>query len=122
MIHLPNPFRLPIPNTKPGPSGWASYFARPVLTGNPRDRRCPRGLEVQTLLMPVDEFTPKQAKAWAKKNGFRYGKVDTTENYHRLRQRDPGDFTRGSFRTIEFGESGIKAVTGCPRPGKERAR
>lgn len=114
----PNPFRLPIPNTRPGPFSWESRFAVPTLVGNPR--RCPRGLEVATILFPVDEFTVKQAKAWAKSHGKRYGKVDTTENYHRLRQRDPDDFTEGSMRTIEFGESGIKAVTGCPRPGMER--
>ena len=95
------------------------FWQNPIFSGNPRERRCPRGLEVQTLLFPTDEFTLKQAKSWARKNDFRYGKVDTTANYHRLRQREPEDFTSGSFRTIEFGESSIKAVTGCPRPGRE---
>lgn len=117
----PNPFRLPIPNTKPGPSSWASRFARPVLTGNPDDRRCPRGMEVQTLLFDRDDFTTKQAKRWAKDHDFRYGKVDTTDDYHRLRQREPSAFTSGSFRTITFGapKEGIKAVVGCPKPGRE---
>jgi HK97 family phage prohead protease len=38
---------------------------------------------------------------------------DVTENYIRLRQRDPGDFQEGSFRTITISaEKGIKAVIG----------
>jgi hypothetical protein len=95
-----------------------SFFWRNPTLRSP-NRQCPRGLEVQTILFPVDEFTETQAKHWARINDKRYGKVDTTESYHRLRQRDPNDFTNGSFRTIEFGDSGIKAVVGCPRPGRE---
>lgn len=80
---------------------------------------CPRGMEVQTVLFPVGEFTVNQAKTWARKHDMHARKVDTTEQYHRLRQRDPDDFVYGSFRTINFGDSGIKAVVGCPRVGKE---
>lgn len=87
------------------------------LASNPQ---CPRGLEVQTLLFPRPDFTESAAKAWAKSHDMRYGKVDSTANYHRLRQREPEDFVAGSFRTIDFeGGDGIKAVVACPKRGKE---
>lgn len=39
--------------------------------------------------------------------------VDVTEDYVRIRQRDPGDFEEGSFRTITLSEKdGIQAVIG----------
>lgn len=55
--------------------------------------------EIQSLLFSVDDFTVAQAKAWAKEHGYRYGNVDTTENYHRLRQFDP---TGAPCRTMEL--------------------
>lgn len=89
------------------------------LSPNPF-KSCSRGLEVQTLLFPRPEYTVSSAKAWAKKHDMRYGDIDSTVNYHRLRQREPGDFTADSFRTIDFENAdGIKAVVGCPKPGKE---
>lgn len=88
---------------------WGSYLP------NPTYGECGTGTEVQTLLFPREKFTPLRAKAWAQHHGFRYGKVDTAGNFHRLRQHPPGSFVKGSFRTIPFGKSGIKAVIGCPR-------
>lgn len=89
------------------------------LLSNPA--KCHRGMEVQTLLFPRDEFTARQAKTWAKRHKMRYGKVDTTENYHRLRQRDPNDFVGGSYRTIDYPNTpGIKAVVACPKAGMAR--
>lgn len=83
-----------------------------------RTKKCEVGTEVQTLLFPKDQFTVAQAKKWAKEHGKHYGKVDSgSGEYHRLRQRDPDDFK--SFGTISFGESGIKAVVGCPKRGRE---
>ncbi len=39
--------------------------------------------------------------------------VETTEQYVRVRVREPGDFQAGSFRTVSIDESaGIKAVMG----------
>jgi len=39
--------------------------------------------------------------------------VEVTENYIRIRQRDPGDFEEGSFRTVTLSKSkGIKAIMG----------
>jgi hypothetical protein len=76
---------------------------------------CTTGMEVQTLLFPKSEFSALRAKGWAEKHGFKYGKVHTTGEFHRLRQRSPEEFVKGSFRTIAFGRKGIKAVVGCPR-------
>jgi len=67
---------------------------------------------VQTLIFSKDKFpTAESAKAWAKAHDFKSDKVDETEESWRLRQRDPGDFQEGSFRTITLTE-GVKAVIG----------
>lgn len=59
---------------------------------------------VQTLIFPKGSFTEAEAIAWAKGHDFKADKVDETEDSFRLRQRDPGDFEEGSFRTITPGE------------------
>lgn len=62
---------------------------------------------VQSLLFDIHRYTEKQAKRWAQDHGFKYGAVDTTANYHRLRQFEP---RHGQpCRTIEFGH-GIQAI------------
>jgi hypothetical protein len=88
---------------------WTQYLPNPVAPV------CDRGMTVQTILFPREKFTPLRAKAWAQHHGFKYGKVDTTGDYQRLRQYDPNKFVKGTFRTISFGKGGIKAVVGCPR-------
>lgn len=82
--------------------------------GLTENRRCPVGTEVQTLIFDSELFTASTAKSWAKQHGFKYGKVDSKEETHRLRQAEPGEFRAGSFRTISFAE-GVQAVIGCPR-------
>jgi hypothetical protein len=67
---------------------------------------------VQSLLFPRSEFSPSEARAWARGHGYRTSKTHVTGEHVRLRQRPPGDFARSSFRTISFGGSGIKAVVG----------
>lgn len=67
---------------------------------------------IQTLIMSKDRFTtPKDAKAWANKEGFVSSKVDEKENTYRLRQHAPGLFGPKTFRTIELTD-GVKAVIG----------
>jgi hypothetical protein len=63
-----------------------------------------------------DYFDKRQARAWASRQGFRSGPVDTTDQYYRIRQRAPGRYKRRSFRTIEL-TKGVKAVIGRPRKG-----
>ena len=74
--------------------------------------------DIQTLLFDRDVFSAALAKAWAKGHGFRYGKVESTDNFHRFRQHDPSLYRPSTFRTIELTE-GVKAVVGVPL-GKER--
>jgi CheY-like chemotaxis protein len=64
--------------------------------------------QVQSLLFDKGTWTAPRAKAWARKHGFAYGQVDTTEHKYRLRQFAP---TGAPCRTIQFGhEIGIHAV------------
>jgi hypothetical protein len=62
---------------------------------------------VQSLLFSRDTFTPAKAKAWAKRHGYKHGKIDETDRYVRLRQADPKEFR--VKRTVSFGD-GIKAI------------
>lgn len=62
--------------------------------------------QVQSLLFDREAFTATTAKAWARAHGYRHGKVDTTDRYHRLRQFDPDG---SPCRTIAFDE-GVKAI------------
>lgn len=60
-------------------------------------------------------WTEKTAKAWAKRHGYRYGKVEAPAAYFRLRQFEP-DREVFDYRTIRFGsDSGIKAVLAFPK-------
>lgn len=92
---------------------WVTDIPRVVHQSNP-----PRwgASGVQTLLFDRRNYTPSSAKAWARRHGYKYGAVDTTDGYHRLRQFDP---VRGTpCRTIRFGK-GIKAVI-CAQPVRAR--
>ena len=64
---------------------------------------------IQTLIFARRSFTLSGAMRWARKHGFRASKVDSTENYYRLRQQDPGRFS--DFRTIELAD-GVRAIVG----------
>jgi hypothetical protein len=69
----------------------------------------------QSVLFPVTRFTVEQARSWLRKHGKNDGvSVDTTADFHRFRQADPGSFQAGSFRTISLGRSGVKAIIGRP--------
>ena len=84
-----------------------------------RSRKNPvRGLKsstkVQTIIFKKSDFTAASAKKWAREHGFKAGKVDETSESFRLRQRDPGQFQKDSFRTISF-RRGVSAVVARPR-------
>lgn len=66
---------------------------------------------VQSLIFDKDEFSKAKAKAWAKREGFSYGKVDIKKNTLRLRQLPPGCFAGKSFRTIDLAW-GVQATIG----------
>lgn len=85
---------------------------RALAMENPTSRKPGRGhSRVQTLLFSRSSFTPSSAKTWARSHGYKSGKVDVTDKYIRLRQADPGRFSR--MRTITF-KPGLKAVVGFP--------
>lgn len=91
--------------------------ANPHMPRHPRPRG-PRGgtSEAQSVLIPADDFTPAQAKAWVKGHGFKvsgYEAPSARSAYHRFRQFDPD--RRHSYRTIPFGKSGIMAVVEVPK-------
>jgi DNA adenine methylase len=78
--------------------------------------------EVQTVILSKDKFkTLADARKWVKEHDFKTehgGKgPDETEDSWRFRQRDPGDFKDGSFRTIALTD-GVKAVIGRPKTTK----
>lgn len=80
-----------------------------------RGARCPRGMQVQTLIFSRGSFgSASDALRWAENHGYRALKVDHTPESYRVRQYAPSHFDHDSFRTITFGP-GIKAVVGCPR-------
>ena len=65
-------------------------------------------MEVQSLLFSRDAgWTVDKAKQWAKEHGYKYGKVDVTEQYIRIRQFSPKGLK--VKRTITLGR-GIRAV------------
>lgn len=47
---------------------------------------------VQSVLINKHNFTLNEAKKWLKENGFRFYKVDETENFYRFRQVEPKGF------------------------------
>jgi len=69
--------------------------------------------EIQSLLFPLSDWSERSARTWAKAQGFKVPKTDVTTNYIRIRQRDPSQFSE--LRTMELGDSGVKAVIGVPK-------
>ncbi|KPK67240.1 hypothetical protein AMJ82_11005 [candidate division TA06 bacterium SM23_40] len=71
--------------------------------------------EIQTLIFDKDKFpTEASVRAWIKDHDFKLSPnpgIDETDSGWRVRQRDPGDFQEGSFRTIDITD-GVKAVIG----------
>lgn len=74
--------------------------------------------EIQTLLFDKGKFTSAEALAWAKEHNFKADKVDTDENFRRVRQFDPDLCIKGTFRQwdidkdkgIHAGSCGMKKV------------
>lgn len=58
---------------------------------------------VQSVEISRDKFTLVQAKAWLKREGFKYGKVDITPHEYRFRQEDPAEFSVFRSKTLARG-------------------
>lgn len=92
-----------------------------LLSSNPKKKKkFKRALHVQTLLFSKAKFaTRRDAQTWAKKNGYKAGKVEAGNKFWRIRQKDPALFDRQTFRTVKFRKkvskqvfAGIEAVMG----------
>lgn len=68
-----------------------------------RGHRGRRSMVVQSIEFSKRDFTLVQAKAWLKREGFKYGKVDETPHEYRFRQEDPFEFTVFRSKTLARG-------------------
>jgi len=75
---------------------------------------------LQTLILDKKRFKSEaDARRWLKEHEFTSGKVDETEDSYRFRQREPGEFKEGSFRTITL-TAGVKGVIGILKRQTEK--
>lgn len=94
----------------------------PPVIGSMCKAAMPAGMQIQTLILSKETFESiEDAKRWVGSHDFKVnhgGKgPDETGTSYRFRQRDPTDFQKESFRTIELAE-GVKAVVGHPKAKK----
>jgi GNAT superfamily N-acetyltransferase len=111
-VDHPPVFRLP----KPSP-------ARAAANGRPARRNAgdaypwDASTKVQSLQFDKDGFTADEAKDWARRHGFKRGRVEVGQgNWLRIRQADPEHFRPSTFRVIPFRE-GVQAVIAVPKRG-----
>jgi hypothetical protein len=78
--------------------------------------RFSRSTAIQSVLLSRRYYSAGSAREWLRRNGFR-SSLDTTEHYHRVRQRQPGAFVKTTLRTIRL-TKGVKAITGVPKHGR----
>lgn len=74
-----------------------------------------KGFILQSVIVPKDNFTFKQAEKWIKENKYKtsfYGKKpDITENFYRFRQQATKNFKKGSYRTKTL-PNGVQLILG----------
>jgi hypothetical protein len=71
--------------------------------------------KVQSVLCSKKRFkTAEEAKKWVTSHGFKASKIDTTDQYYRFRQFDPGKCKDGTLRTISL-TKGVKAIICIPK-------
>lgn len=76
-----------------------------------RRRRKKAGGQVQSLIFPRSDYTPSEAKAWARSHGFRAPKTHVTKSTIRIRQTSPKGYRRMRTKTLDS-STGVKAVVG----------
>lgn len=74
----------------------------------------PNGTAIQSLVFDKRVFSARSARSWAASHGFRAGKTEDLLNTIRLRQRQPGQFLDGTFRTIPL-DDGVQAIIASPK-------
>jgi hypothetical protein len=56
----------------------------------PQRRRTRKGTsKIQSILFSKDYYTKKNAISWLKSHGYKYNKIDVTEDFYRARQFPP---------------------------------
>ena len=68
---------------------------------------------IQSILLPTDVYSVKEAKQWVVDHGYIVRKVHTTRDYHRIRQHTPNYAkSKGciNVKTIPIGNDGIKFI------------
>lgn len=101
-------------------------LAREIAAASPRSAN-EKGTgpvwDLQTVIVSKD-VAPTRAKATtiARENAKRIYTSRETKDSWRFRQRPPGDFVKGSFRTRSIPALGISLVYGRLKPGKTSAR
>jgi hypothetical protein len=93
------------------PDAELSELLLATVSGKPEPRlvigrlKGQSGTTVQAIIFPKADFPDMAAcHAWLERNNMSAGKADETDDSWRYRQRDPGDFEPGSFRTITPGQ------------------
>lgn len=95
-----------------GSAAAIAWLIEPELFKMPRmlaARENPESTHVQSLLFSRKDWTESAAKKWARGHGYKVKKVDVTDDYIRLQQVPPDEFS--VLRTKNFSD-GIKAVIG----------
>ncbi len=80
----------------------------------PTKGACFAGNDVCVLVFHQAAWTRTEAKAWAKRMGFKHGVVTSEGGKWVLPQIPKGRFVPGSFRHAHI-ERDVHAVVGCPR-------
>lgn len=70
-----------------------------------------RKLIIQSVMIPKDKFSKREANKWIKENNFINKRVDITENYYRYRQEEPELFNNKSYRTKKL-NNGVSFIFG----------
>lgn len=55
----------------------------------------------QSLLIPREKYSKREAIKLAKRKGLLTKKIDVTKNYFRIRQVNPSLFKKETFRTVQ---------------------
>jgi len=69
-------------------------------------------METQSVIIPRDKFSLAEAKAWIDRHNYKKPKVDTTKNFYRFRQEEPGLFH--NYRNKKLPD-GVELVLGIRR-------
>lgn len=85
-------------------------YLKPIRENNQVKYKLEESQNVQTILFDKSKFSPVEAKAWLKKEGYKTG-LDEGVTVYRFRQQDPYKFNQKSFKGKKIAK-GITMVMG----------